>query len=121
MIWELELALDNLTQLATMDQSKLLQSLKYIHIGGRSLECGKIIFVRKSTSLFRGKPILEVIYDNPEEYFGVSFFFASLSYIPATLRFKYDTDIQRDNMHCLIEKIILGQLDLQNELLKSKE
>jgi len=104
-----------------MDQSKLLQSLKYIHIGGRALECGKIISVRKNTSWFRRKPLLTVTYDHPDEYIGFSFFFATLSYSPAVLRFKYDTDIQRDNMYYLMEKMILVQHNLQTELQKSRE
>jgi len=104
-----------------MEPTNTIRKLKYIHIGGRSLECGKIINVYKNKTFFRKKPSLDVVYDGRDELFGTSFFFASLSSTATLHRFRYNDTQTRDNMYSLMEKIILDQHDLQNELLKPIE
>lgn len=103
-----------------MDKLSLRQ-LKYIRIGDRSLECGKIISVIKCKTMFRRRPSLLIAYDGRDEYFGLSFFFASLWAIPSTQTYKYPDELSRDEMYHFIARILTYQHDLQNKLMAQKQ
>lgn len=96
-----------------------LRSLKYIRVGNKSLNCWKIIHVERYKPKFRSGHILEILYDEPDDYSGFSFFFATLlSNAPVTLRFRYNNESDRDEIYHFIHKIISSQLDIQAKLIK---